>query len=62
VEDQGAEKPVFSPVRWQTWLQAEEMRLDNTGLYKTMEMLLGSVGRGENEVRAGATDSPSKRQ
>jgi hypothetical protein len=39
VEDQGAEKPVFSPVRWQTWLQAEEMRLDNTGLYKTMEML-----------------------
>ena len=43
VEDQGAEKLVFSPVRWQTWLQAEERCLDNTGLYKTMEMLLDAA-------------------
>lgn len=33
VEGREVEKLVFSPVRWQTWLQVR--CLDNTGLYKT---------------------------
>jgi len=43
VGDWGVERLVFSPVRWQTWLQVGERCLDNTGLYKAMGILMGTV-------------------
>lgn len=41
MEGQGVEMLVFSPERWQTWLQ--KRCLDNTRLYTTMENATGEA-------------------